>query len=227
MLTTKQRDLLKFINDETNKRGVPPSFEEMKDALNLKSKSGIHRLIMALEERGFVKRLAHRARAIEVLKTPKIFNDKINYIKSEIKETVKGKNLNVEALQLSEVIPLIGKIAAGTPIEAIQSNVDQVSVPKQMIGVGQHFALQVEGDSMIDLGINAGDTAIIKEQSYANNGEIVVALIDGQEATLKTIRKKLNTIELEPANSIYEIQKFATNRVEVQGRLVGLLRSYN
>ncbi len=227
MLTTKQRDLLKFINDETNKRGVPPSFEEMKDALNLKSKSGIHRLIMALEERGFVKRLAHRARAIEVLKTPKIFNDKINYIKSEIKETVKGKNLNVEALQLSEVIPLIGKIAAGTPIEAIQSNVDQVSVPKQMIGVGQHFALQVEGDSMIDLGINAGDTAIIKEQSYANNGEIVVALIDGQEATLKTIRKKLNTIELEPANSTYEIQKFATNRVEVQGRLVGLLRSYN
>ena len=215
MLTTKQRDLLKFINDETNKRGVPPSFEEMKDALNLKSKSGIHRLIMALEERGFVKRLAHRARAIEVLKTPKIFNDKINYIKSEIKETVKGKNLNVEALQLSEVIPLIGKIAAGTPIEAIQSNVDQVSVPKQMIGVGQHFALQVEGDSMIDLGINAGDTAIIKEQSYANNGEIVVALIDGQEATLKTIRKKLNTIELEPANSIYEIQKFATNLVRI------------
>ena len=225
MLTKKQKELLNYIQKFQSKNGVTPSYEEMKSALNLKSKSGIHRLILALEERGFVKRLAHKARALEIIK------DGI----SNIKISEKNKNnlvvgnfinsANDDNHKLS-TLPLLGKIAAGTPIEAIQQNDTSVDVPKEMMPIGESYALTVEGDSMINEGIHNGDTVLIKKTNIADNGEIVVALIDDNEATLKRIRKKGQSIALESANPIYETRILSAHRVKVQGKLIGLLRKY-
>lgn len=237
MLTRKQRDLLVFINDRLAAGGVAPSFEEMKDALNLKSKSGIHRLITALEERGFIRRLAHRARALEVIRLPeqtvvptgdsgKKTGFRPNIIQGDFPNGLHGRSH--EELQTTETfsLPILGKIAAGTPIEALQDHDNYVEVPGSMLGGGEHFALEIEGDSMIDAGILDGDTAVIKRCDLAENGSIVVALIDEHEATLKRLRKKGNTIALEPANVNYETQLFGQDRVRIQGRMVGLIRNY-
>ena len=228
MLTNKQRDLLILVNDRLRKDGVPPSFDEMKDALDLKSKSGIHRLITALEERGFIKRLANRARAIEILKLPdsdsnKGFNPRVidgkldpNQQKNSAKETTSSLEL-----------PVMGRIAAGTPIEAISHSSHNVAVPGTMLSnSGNHYALEVKGDSMIDAGINDGDVVVIHEQQQADTGDIVVALIEGQEATLKKLRKKGGSIALEAANPLYETRVYRDEQVKIQGRLVGLIRSY-
>ena len=228
MLTNKQRDLLILINEQLIKNGVPPSFDEMKDALNLKSKSGIHRLITALEERGFIRRLANRARAIEILKLPKterrkgfqprIIEGNPNAIPSG---TTYSENIN------SLEIPVMGRIAAGTPIEAISHTSHNVAVPGTMLNnSGKHYALEVKGDSMIEAGINDGDVVVIHEQQQANTGDIVVALIEGQEATLKKLRKKGGSIALEAANPLYETRVYRDEQVKIQGRLVGLIRSY-
>ena len=225
MLTKKQKELLNYIQNFQSKNGVTPSYEEMKSALNLKSKSGIHRLILALEERGFVKRLAHKARALEIIK------DGISNIKISEKNKnnlVVGNfidNGNDDNHKLS-TLPLLGKIAAGTPIEAIQQNDTSVDVPKEMMPIGESYALTVEGDSMINEGIHNGDTVLIKKTNIADNGEIVVALIDDNEATLKRIRKKGQSIALESANPIYETQILSAHRVKIQGKLIGLLRKY-
>ncbi len=225
MLTKKQKELLNYIQKFQSKNGVTPSYEEMKSALNLKSKSGIHRLILALEERGFVKRLAHKARALEVIK------DGISHIK--VSEKIKNNlvvgnfinNPNEDNHKLS-TLPLLGKIAAGTPIEAIQQNDTSVDVPKEMMPIGESYALTVEGDSMINEGIHNGDTVLIKKTNIADNGEIVVALIDDNEATLKRIRRKGQSIALESANPIYETRILSAHRVKIQGKLIGLLRKY-
>ena len=225
MLTKKQKELLNYIQKFQSKSGVTPSYEEMKSALNLKSKSGIHRLILALEERGFVKRLAHKARALEIIK------DGISNIKVSEKNKnnlVVGNftnNVNEDSHKLS-TLPLLGKIAAGTPIEAIQQNDTSVDVPKEMMPIGESYALTVEGDSMINEGIHNGDTVLIKKTNIADNGEIVVALIDDNEATLKRIRKKGQSIALESANPIYETKILSAHRVKIQGKLIGLLRKY-
>ena len=225
MLTKKQKELLNYIQKFQSKNGVTPSYEEMKYALNLKSKSGIHRLILALEERGFVKRLAHKARALEIIK------DGISNIKISEKNKnnlVVGNfinNVNDDSHKLS-TLPLLGKIAAGTPIEAIQQNDTSVDVPKEMMPIGESYALTVEGDSMINEGIHNGDTVLIKKTNIADNGEIVVALIDDNEATLKRIRKKGQSIALESANPIYETRILSAHRVKIQGKLIGLLRKY-
>ena len=225
MLTKKQKELLNYIQKFQSKNGVTPSYEEMKSALNLKSKSGIHRLILALEERGFVKRLAHKARALEIIK------DGISNIKVSEKNKnnlVIGNfinNANEDSQKLS-TLPLLGKIAAGTPIEAIQQNDTSVDVPKEMMPIGESYALTVEGDSMINEGIHNGDTVLIKKTNLADNGEIVVALIDDNEATLKRIRKKGQSIALESANPIYETRILSAHRVKIQGKLIGLLRKY-
>ena len=225
MLTKKQKELLNYIQKFQSKNGVTPSYEEMKSALNLKSKSGIHRLILALEERGFVKRLAHKARALEIIK------DGISNIKISEKNKnnlVVGNfinNANDDNHNLS-TLPLLGKIAAGTPIEAIQQNDTSVDVPKEMMPIGESYALTVEGDSMINEGIHNGDTVLIKKTNIADNGEIVVALIDDNEATLKRIRKKGQSIALESANPIYETRILSAHRVKIQGKLIGLLRKY-
>ena len=225
MLTKKQKELLNYIQKFQSKNGVTPSYEEMKSALNLKSKSGIHRLILALEERGFVKRLAHKARALEIIK------DGISNIKISEKNKnnlVVGNfinNSNEDSHKLS-TLPLLGKIAAGTPIEAIQQNDTSVDVPKEMMPIGESYALTVEGDSMINEGIHNGDTVLIKKTNIADNGEIVVALIDDNEATLKRIRKKGQSIALESANPIYETRILSAHRVKIQGKLIGLLRKY-
>ena len=225
MLTKKQKEQLNYIQKFQSKNGVTPSYEEMKYALNLKSKSGIHRLILALEERGFVKRLAHKARALEIIK------DGISNIKISEKNKnnlVVGNfinNVNDDNHKLS-TLPLLGKIAAGTPIEAIQQNDTSVDVPKEMMPIGESYALTVEGDSMINEGIHNGDTVLIKKTNLADNGEIVVALIDDNEATLKRIRKKGQSIALESANPIYETRILSAHRVKIQGKLIGLLRKY-
>ena len=225
MLTKKQKELLNYIQKFQSKNGVTPSYEEMKSALNLKSKSGIHRLILALEERGFVKRLAHKARALEIIK------DGISNIKISEKNKnnlVVGNfinNVNDDNHKLS-TLTLLGKIAAGTPIEAIQQNDTSVDVPKEMMPIGESYALTVEGDSMINEGIHNGDTVLIKKTNIADNGEIVVALIDDNEATLKRIRKKGQSIALESANPIYETRILSAHRVKIQGKLIGLLRKY-
>ena len=226
MLTKKQKELLSYIQKHQTKSGVTPSYEEMKFALNLKSKSGIHRLVLALEERGFVKRLAHKARALEVIK------DGI----SNLKLSEKNKN-NIVVGNFSDTkdednqsklstLPLLGKIAAGTPIEAIQHNDESVDVPKEMMPIGESYALTVEGDSMLNEGIHNGDTVLIKKTNIADNGDIVVALIDDYEATLKRIRKKGQSIALESANPIYETKILSAHRVKIQGKLIGLLRKY-
>jgi repressor LexA len=215
MLTTKQRELLKFIEERVKADGVSPSFDEMRDAVNLKSKSGIHRLIVGLEERGFIRRLPHRARALEVCRSLETITQKP---KKAAAPPPVAANLD---------IPLYGRIAAGTPIEALQDNSRQVSVPVGMLGKGDHYALEVSGDSMRDAGILDGDTVLIRKCQTAENGAIVVALvIEDNEATLKRFYKRGNNIALEPANPDYETRIFGPNLIEVQGQLVGLLRQY-
>ncbi len=232
MLTRKQHELLMFINERIKEGGVSPSFDEMKDALNLRSKSGIHRLITALEERSFIRRLPHRARALEILKLPESaspsFGRNSGFSPSVIEGSL-GKNpesLPVAANEASLAVPVMGRIAAGTPIEALQQESHQVSVPTDMLARGEHYALEVKGDSMIDAGILDGDTVVIERCDTANNGDIVVALVDDQEATLKRLRRKGASIALEAANPAYETRIFGPDRVKVQGRLVGLLRRY-
>ncbi len=231
MLTRKQLDLLKFINERLQQEGIPPSFDEMKEALDLKSKSGIHRLITALEERGFIRRLAHRARAIEIIRLPEALGGTAIGA-GFTPEIVQGGRVDPPAAALEvEVnaldIPIMGRIAAGTPIEAISEVSHTVAVPSSMLSsAGKHFALEVKGDSMIDAGINDGDIVVIREQPTANNGDIVVALIEEQEATLKKFRKKGSSIALEAENSAYETRVFRDDQVRIQGKLVGLVRTY-
>ena len=223
MLTKKQYELLLFINERLKETGVSPSFDEMKEALNLKSKSGIHRLITALEERGFIKRLAHRARALEVVKLP----DTMASSMSAPSRAPSAANAPLAANDDSAVtVSVMGRIAAGTPIEALQEEVNQISVPIEMMRSGDHYALEVHGDSMIDAGIFDGDTAIIQSGATADNGEIIVALVEGHEATLKRLRRKGEMIALEAANPAYETRIFRSDQVRVQGRLVGLMRKY-
>ncbi|WP_343116968.1 transcriptional repressor LexA [Ostreiculturibacter nitratireducens] len=228
MLTRKQLELLDFIQKRMARDGVPPSFDEMKDALDLRSKSGIHRLITALEERGFIRRLAHRARAIEIVKLPEAMEKpsfRPRVIEGDRPATPKGA-MTVESVGAME-LPVMGRIAAGVPIEAISEVSHHVAVPGTMLsGRGQHYALEVKGDSMIDAGINDGDIVVIREQTTADNGDIVVALVEGQEATLKKFRRSNGMIALEAANPAYETRLLREDQVKVQGRLVGLIRSY-
>jgi len=226
MLTKKQKNLLLFINKKLRSTGVSPSYEEMKESLNLKSKSGIHRLISALEERGFIKRLAHKARALEVIKLPETAsaNDIYNsFSPSVIKGGLDEENLNNSN---DTEIPVLGKIAAGTPVEAIQNEVSRIPLPANIEKDGEFFGLKVQGDSMIEAGINDGDTVIIKKADTADNGKIVVALIDDHEAMLKRIRRKGKTVALESANRNYETKIFGPDRVKVQGILVSLYRNF-
>ena len=224
MLTKKQKNLLVYINKKIRSSGISPSYEEMKNSLNLKSKSGIHRLISALEERGFVKRLAHKARALEVVKLPE--NASANDIFNTFTPSVIKGGLDKSSEKSSQV-SVLGSIAAGTPIDAIQQEVDKVALPEDLQKNGEHFGLKVKGDSMIEAGINDGDTVIIKKSSNAENGEIAVVLIDEQEATLKRIRKKGNTIALEAANQNYDTKIYAANRIKIQGKLVSLYRNFH
>lgn len=238
MLTRKQYELLLFINRRLGETGVSPSFEEMKEALNLKSKSGIHRLISGLEERGFIRRLAHRARALEVVKLPEdtavaarrgvSSPDRGRFSPTVIRGDFKTSPPGAAAANANEAVelPLYGRIAAGTPIEALRDNSNSVSVPPSMIGTGDHYALEVAGDSMIEAGIMDGDTVVIQKCEVAENGAIVVALVDNNEVTLKRLRKRGDSIALEPANKAYETRIFGPDRVKVQGKLVGLLRRY-
>jgi len=225
MLTKKQKNLLLFINKKIRSTGISPSYEEMKNSLNLKSKSGIHRLISALEERGFIKRLAHKARALEVLKLPETAsaNDIYNSFSPSV---IKGGLDTTNTKKSINEIPVLGKIAAGTPVEAIQNEVSRVSIPEELSKNGEHFGLKVSGNSMIEAGINDGDTVIIKKTNTANNGQIVVALIDDHEAMLKRLRKKGKVIALESANKRYETKIFGPDRVKVQGILVSLYRNF-
>ena len=231
MLTRKQMELLDFIRVRIEADGVPPSFDEMKEALDLKSKSGIHRLITALEERGFIRRLAHRARALEIVKLPEAmektgFSPKIIQGDKIAPPPQPRGALPVEGVFAME-IPVMGRIAAGVPIEAISHVLHHVAVPGSMLhGSAQHYALEVKGDSMIEAGINDGDIVVIREQPTAENGDIVVALVDDAEATLKRFRRKGSMIALEAANPAYETRVFPDHMVKVQGRLVGLIRSY-
>ncbi|HXP30575.1 MAG TPA: transcriptional repressor LexA [Stellaceae bacterium] len=237
MLTKKQYELLIYINRRLTETGVSPSFEEMKEALGLRSKSGIHRLISGLEERGFIKRLAHRARALEVVRLPEDtaaagrvraaaernrFSP--NVIHGDFKTALPGAVVaeGGESVQL----PLYGRIAAGTPIEALRDQTNTVGVPAGMLGAGEHYALEVAGDSMVDAGIFDGDTVLIQRCDTADNGAIVVALVDSNEVTLKRLRRRGDSIALEPANKAYETRIFGPDRVKVQGKLVALLRRY-
>ena len=225
MLTKKQKNLLLFINKKLRASGVSPSYEEMKQSLNLKSKSGIHRLISALEERGFIRRLPHKARALEVIKLPETAsaNDIYNsFSPSVIKGGLDAVNSNVKNYE----IPVLGEIAAGTPVEAIQNEVSRIPLPDNMEKNGEYFGLKVQGDSMIEAGISEGDTVIVKKTDTADNGKIVVALIDDHEAMLKRIRRKGKTIALESANRNYETKIFGPDRVKVQGVLVSLYRKF-
>lgn len=230
MLTKKQLDLLEFIHARVQRDGVPPSFDEMKEALDLRSKSGIHRLITALEERGFIRRLAHRARALEIVKLPDAmtgakpgFTPRV--IEGDRPQSTPRQSIPVEATGAIE-LPVMGRIAAGVPIEAISEVSHNVAVPQTMLGKGEHYALEVKGDSMIDVGINDGDIVVIRETRTADNGDIVVALVEGQEATLKRFRRQNGMIALEAANPAYETRLLRDDQVKVQGRLVGLIRTY-
>ncbi len=229
MLTKKQKDLLVFINDHFQENGLTPSYEEMKDALELKSKSGIHRLISALEERGFIRRLPHKARALEILKLPSDIPSPVgtNLLNFPIPSTVSQQATVSTGLDNLSELPLYGKIAAGTPIEALHNNTDFVAVPPNLIGRGEHYALTVDGDSMIEAGIHDGDTVIIERCNYAENGAIVVALVDEHEVTLKRIYRQNGEVALEPANQAYQTRVLPSDRVVVQGRLSGLIRSYH
>ncbi len=249
MLTSKQKELLMLIHARLQESGVPPSFDEMKEALDLKSKSGIHRLITALEERGFIRRLPHRARALEILKMPESSAGPSYSAPAAPAETPQQK---VGGFQPSVIegggkkaqssaafaglpgaitgggvgVPLMGRIAAGVPISAIQNHAADISCPPDMLGPGEHFALEVKGDSMIDAGIHEGDIVIIRRQETANNGDIIVALVEKEEATLKRLRKKGASVALEAANPKYETRIFGPDQVDIQGRLVGLIRKY-
>ena len=226
MLTKKQKNLLLFINKKLRSSGISPSYEEMKDSLNLKSKSGIHRLISALEERGFIKRLAHKARALEVVKLPETAsaNDIYNSFSPSV---IKGglDNSNSKKSDSGD-LPVLGNIAAGTPVEAIQNEVSRIPLPSNIEKNGEYFGLKVQGDSMIEAGINDGDTVIVKKTDTADNGKIVVALVDDHEAMLKRIRRKGKTVALESANRNYETKIFGPDRVKVQGILVSLYRNF-
>ncbi|WP_363346851.1 transcriptional repressor LexA [Methylocystis echinoides] len=236
MLTRKQSDLLRFIHERLKETGVPPSFDEMKDALDLRSKSGIHRLILALEERGFIRRLPNRARALEVLRLPESATPRSGGGARGGKfapSVIQGNLGRVRPLAEREeegnqpvAIPVMGRIAAGTPISAIQSRSHTISLPPDMLSNGEHFALEVRGDSMIEAGILDGDTVIIKKQDHADTGDIVVALIEDEEATLKRLRKRGASIALEAANPAYETRIFGPDKVRIQGKLVSLLRKY-
>jgi len=240
MLTPKQYELLNFIHQRVKERGIPPSYDEMKEALGLRSKSGIHRLITALEERGFIRRLPHRARAIEIVRLPETLAGRGGMQRSpflpDVIEGGLGRRPEPELMPASGlengepprsvVVPVMGRIAAGVPISAIQDHTYDVMVPPEMLGAGEHFALEVRGDSMIEAGILDGDTVIIRRTNTAQNGDIVVALVDDEEATLKRFRRKGGSIALEAANPAYETRIFGPDRVKIQGRLVGLLRRY-
>jgi repressor LexA len=233
MLTRKQHELLRFIHERLREAGIPPSFDEMKDALDLRSKSGIHRLITALEERGFIRRLPNRARALEVIKMPDTatgpgsrprFTPGViegGLAKSSVRTPERA---DTDARNVT--IPVMGKIAAGTAISAIQHQSHQIAMPADMLGSGEHYALEVQGDSMVDAGILDGDTVVIRKQDQASTGDIVVALIDDEEATLKRLRRKGALIGLEPANQAYETRILEPGRVKIQGRLVNLMRRY-
>src|SRR5579872_3122265 len=230
MLTRKQAELLRFIHERLKEAGVPPSFDEMKDALDLRSKSGIHRLITALEERGFIRRLPNRARAIEVIKLPELSpgGGRRGFTPSVIEGNL-GKGRAPAPADDSErpvAVPVMGRIAAGTPIEALQTRSHTISVPPDMLGSGEHYALEVRGDSMVDAGILDGDMALIQRNDSADTGDIVVALIDDEEATLKRFRRRGASIALEPANTSYEVRILPPNRVKIQGKLIGLYRKY-
>jgi len=241
MLTRKQHELLLFIHERLKETGIPPSFDEMKEALDLASKSGIHRLITALEERGFIRRLPNRARALEVLRLPDSIAPGLNAQKKFAPSVIEGSlgkappppparpapiATNDDTSSATVSVPVMGRIAAGVPISAIQNQTHSLSLPPEMIGAGEHYALEVKGDSMIDAGIVDGDTVIIKRGDSANPGEIVVALVDDEEATLKRFRRKGASIALEAANPAYETRIFGPDRVRVQGKLVGLIRRY-
>lgn len=236
MLTQKQKELLLFIHGRMRESGVPPSFDEMKDALDLKSKSGIHRLITALVERGFIRRLPHRARAIEVIKLPEDSEHEGaktgGFRPSVIEGGARAKPMELSTPSSTVIdaqtvaVPMMGRIAAGVPISAIQNHSHDISCPPDLLSKGEHFALEVNGDSMIDAGIHDGDIVIIKRCNTAENGDIVVALVDREEATLKRLRKKGSTIALEAANPQYKTRIFGPDQVDVQGRLIGLIRRY-
>jgi repressor LexA len=234
MLTRKQAELLRFIHERLKEAGVPPSFDEMKDALDLRSKSGIHRLITALEERGFIRRLPNRARAIEVIKLPDSVAHGMSAGRSRgfTPSVIEGNLGRVRAATSDDdigrpvAVPVMGRIAAGTPIEAIQSKSSVINMPPDMLSGGEHFALEVRGDSMIEAGILDGDMAVIKRTDVADTGDIVVALIDEEEATLKRFRRRGASIALEPANTSYEVRILPPNRVRIQGKLISLFRRY-
>lgn len=231
MLTRKQHELLMFIHERIKESGVSPSFDEMKDALDLASKSGIHRLITALEERGFLRRLPHRARALEVVKLPQQATTTAPPrgrapFKPQLVEPGEAGTALVAANDVRE-LSVLGKIAAGTPIEAIQQERDRMMVPESLLGAGEHFVLEVQGDSMLNAGILDGDYVVIRKTDAATSGEIVVALVMGEEATLKRLRKKGASIALEAANPAYETRIYGPDQVQVQGRLVGLIRRYH
>ncbi|KTQ95058.1 LexA family transcriptional regulator [Aureimonas ureilytica] len=244
MLTRKQHELLLFIHDRLQSVGIPPSFDEMKEALDLKSKSGIHRLITALEERGFIRRLPNRARALEVLRLPDSLSGK-DSSSSLAMPTASDAPISRQVIPLpkragiepvvargepandSMPVPVMGRIAAGVPISAIQQNSRSIALPVEMFGAGEHYALDVKGDSMVDAGILDGDTVLIQRSETATAGEIVVALIDDEEATLKRFRRRGSVVELEAANPAYETRILEAGRVKVQGRLVGLIRRYH
>jgi repressor LexA len=242
MLTSKQKELLLFIHERMQADGVPPSFDEMKDALDLKSKSGIHRLITALVERGFIRRLPHRARAIEVLKLPETSSVAVTAASTSQAEprrigfqpsVIEGAKVRNIALPPSHMldsrtvsVPVMGRIAAGVPISAIQNHTHDIACPPDLLTNGEHFALEVKGDSMVEAGIHDGDTVIIRRCDTAENGDIVVALVEGEEATLKRLRKKGSTIALEAANPEFKTRIFGPDQVDIQGRLVGLIRRY-
>jgi len=231
MLTSKQHELLTYISRRLAESGISPSFDEMKDALNLRSKSGIHRLITALEERGFIRRLPHRARALEVLRMPENAVSAAQtgrFAPSVIKGDFSGGLPSSGPAQSADsvTLPLYGRIAAGTPVEALRDHSSSVGVPAALLGRGEHYALEVAGDSMIDAGILDGDTAIIERSSVADNGTVVVALIDHEEVTLKRLRRKGDSVALESANKNYETRIFGPDRIKVQGRLVAVMRKY-
>lgn len=238
MLTRKQHELLLFIHERLKESGIPPSFDEMKEALDLASKSGIHRLITALEERGFIRRLPNRARALEVLRLPDSIAPGLNAAKKFSPSVIQGSLGRVRDTARAQApdndddaaaaisVPVMGRIAAGVPISAIQHKTHSISVPPEMLSGGEHYALEIKGDSMIEAGIFDGDTVIIRNSQTANPGDIVVALVDDEEATLKRFRRKGASIALEAANPAYETRIFGPDRVKVQGRLVGLIRRY-
>ena len=230
MLTKKQYQLLQILKKKIESCGYSPSFEEMKVSLGLKSKSGIHRLINGLEERGFIRRLPHRARSLEILKMPNNFPNFLDYPSGDKTNIINGTLIEEKNFSSSKTatveLPFYGRIAAGNPIEALRQESETIAVPESFLGTGTHYALEVQGDSMIESGINDGDIALIEQASHAENGSIVVALLDDHEVTLKRLRQKGQSIALEPSNSKYETRIFGPNRVKIQGRLRAILRHY-